>query len=94
MLITKTPPHTCPECKKPLNAVASPFEDRKPQVGDLTVCINCATALILEPGLTLRVLTIDEMKALSPAELFELVHAQTMIREAHRQRRRSNYPNN
>ena len=65
MLTTRHPTQPCPNCGYPLNSVGSALGDHRPEVGDLTVCIECVTPLTFEPGLTLRVTTTEELRALT-----------------------------
>jgi len=94
MTTTRVPLQYCPECKTQLEAATSLIDGQTPEPGDPTVCIVCTAILIYEPGMMVRLATKDELRALTPANLFELVRTQTAIREMHRQRRRDNYANN
>ena len=94
MTITRVPPQQCPECKAKLDAATGIEEGTIPKAGDLTVCIVCTAVLTYDPGLIVRPATKDELRKLPPAILFDLVRTQTLIREMHRERRRTNYKNN
>ena len=94
MLTTRHPTQPCPNCGYPLNSVGSALGDHRPEVGDLTVCIECVAALTFEPGLTLRLTTTEELRALTPEHLFDVARVQAVIREGKRQRRRANWAKN
>jgi hypothetical protein len=94
MLTTRHLTQPCPNCGYPLDSVASALGDHKPEVGDITVCIDCVTVLTFEPGLILRLTTTEELRALPPAHLFDVARVQAVIREGHRIRRRANWAKN
>lgn len=45
----ETPGSSCPVCAAYLDAVCSPYTDKPPKEGDLTICAYCATLLQIGP---------------------------------------------
>jgi hypothetical protein len=94
MLTTRTPPQTCPCCRKFLDATTHILKNHVPKVGDLTLCIECCAVLVFEPGMTMRLFTTAEIATLPNSTLADLERQQRAIREMHTQRRRANARNN
>lgn len=70
----------CPKCGKLLDAATSATGGvTPPRSGDLTVCIQCAAALVFTDDLRLRLMTGEEMRD-APKELFQAIGA---IRSPH-----------
>jgi len=66
----------CPKCNHPLDCATSvDADDSAPIEGDLSICINCATPLVFDELLMLRVLTQDEIDGLPPLSQIELRQA-------------------
>jgi len=61
MTITRLPQDRCPVCEKDLDATTSIDHDSKPTTGDITVCLYCASFLMFNNNLTLRLITEQEM---------------------------------
>jgi hypothetical protein len=59
-------PQKCPACGYQIDASTSMFEDdAKPGPGDLSACLECATALIFDDDMTLRKLTTEDLDIIS-----------------------------
>lgn len=60
---TQGPEIRCPLCDHPLDRFTSP-DGATPEPGDTSVCISCASPLVICKGLTVRAMTGDEFAAL------------------------------
>lgn len=72
----------CPICDFHADAMSSP-EGKRPQPGDLSVCLNCTAPLLIGEGLTIRALTLSEIEALPDRLRGKLRLFQTAIRRSH-----------
>jgi hypothetical protein len=52
----------CPWCETPLDSVFDPDERAAPKPGDLTVCIQCASLLMLDENLIPQKISEDERR--------------------------------
>ena len=77
---TQVPDAQCPFCGHRLDRAGSP-EGQTPKSGDISVCIECSSALVYEKGLTLRAMTNAEIGALPAAERHTLRRYQAAVRE-------------
>jgi hypothetical protein len=77
MTMTNVQPHSCPYCGHLFEAVSDVDGDQTaPRPGDVTVCIECASPLILTEGLQVRVPTPVELLELTAApEVMQVVQA-------------------
>lgn len=84
METTRTPLCSCPKCGHAVDA-ATTSETGSPSPGDLTVCLHCAYPLVFNDDLTVRKLSLEDVKAMSFEEAKELrfyiTVAENMIRE-------------
>lgn len=81
------PKTACPCCGKTLNASgASGNDEGAPGEGDLSVCIYCATILVFDANMTLRLLPQAELETLPEETLIELHKMQTAIRSFNKHR--------
>jgi hypothetical protein len=95
MRTTRMMPQNCPKCGgRFTGAVYAESDDILPRPGDLTLCIECVTVLVFEPGMTVREFTREEMDSLSLLELAELYGKQKALHQMHEQRRQANAKNN
>jgi hypothetical protein len=64
----KSKPTPCPHCGTNLDAHACTTSDEstKPQPDDISVCAYCASFLIYNDDLSLRIFTDDDYRALEP----------------------------
>ncbi len=56
----------CPACGSPNDAATScdetdPEQKVRPMPGDVSVCIRCASIMVFQPDLTLKVVALDEL---------------------------------
>jgi hypothetical protein len=68
----------CPYCDHLLDGAWS-FEGATPSPGDLSVCINCAKALVFSDDLRLQPLTVEEFATLNSEEQHNLRQHQRLI---------------
>jgi hypothetical protein len=82
MPITRSRPTLCPACGKTLDAHGTfPGDDAPapPVAGDWTICGGCARILQFEDG-AMRVVTQDELAALSSEDRAQLAAQQALVR--------------
>lgn len=76
----------CPTCGKQFELHATVGFQRGLRVGDVAVCIGCASPLVLEEvPYEYRLMTEKELEALEPEMRRLLEKAQANIRESHTQ---------
>jgi hypothetical protein len=71
-----TGPHHCPICSHKIDAashVSERGEYATPTAGDLTVCIRCSNWLIFRDDLSMRPITPEERRELTPELRAKLV---------------------
>lgn len=68
----------CPQCHAPMEQALCEecLEIRKPEKGDLAVCLVCAAPLIFTSALQHRVLTTAELVGMDKVDLRLIVEAQ------------------
>lgn len=67
---------TCPYCDAALDSATDPYGTRRPNAGDLTVCIVCAQLCAFTDNMLLRKLTPkEEQDAMSHDHIKKLVAA-------------------
>ena len=71
------PENNCPVCGKKLSATMAIDGNSYPSEGDITFCAICFTILQFGPGLTIRIMTDDEVSKL-PKEVIESLAAGIM----------------
>jgi hypothetical protein len=72
----------CPQCGHPLNALSQAgglVEQGEPEPGDLSICIQCRSVLELTSIGGYRVMTKDEIAALSEDERIDLEATQAYL---------------
>jgi hypothetical protein len=89
----------CPVCGHRLDAATVLTDPGKvmPVVGDLTVCVGCASILIFADGMRLEkpsAETLREMRRAQPDEFDTLLRVKTAALMAVEQRRRRNFIKN
>jgi len=62
-----TPPTTCPSCQHVIDGAGRVTGDSRPEAGDFTVCVYCASVAVFTETLMLRTLT-DEERAIAETE--------------------------
>lgn len=70
----------CPACEHPLNESHSVGASASPIPGSIALCAYCASALVYEDGLTLRLMTDADAAALLQVQRDALATAQRLIR--------------
>ena len=75
---------SCHLCGYKVDSDSGLFEDHRPLVGDLSICLNCGELAAFTPEMTLREVTVEERAALSEPALL----CQFAIRYRGRLRRR------
>ena len=78
--MTTIQPSNCPVCLKQFDAATSPFGDSAPTPGDLTVCIYCASFLIFEQDLRLRLMTEQEIGELPDEARIQIMRVRRAIK--------------
>jgi len=68
----KTPTCKCPVCSYEMDACSGVDGDSAPAKDDITVCYNCATLLLFNDDLTIRLPTVQERKEI-PTHIIETV---------------------
>jgi ssRNA-specific RNase YbeY (16S rRNA maturation enzyme) len=76
----------CPNCQKEVDAATPMGTNREPRVGDLAICINCASLLIYTRKMNLRLPNDKEARELNADYRVNL--AQTAVRLLIRERSR------
>ncbi len=81
----------CPACGYQLDAAArlttqDDGEERGPQAGDYTVCIECAALLRFKEGLELMELSAADLEAMDAGGLMELMHVRRTVLKLHQLR--------
>lgn len=86
-MITRHMATACPACKKTLNASGS-FDDATatPREGDITLCVDCGTALIYSDSLSLRLATDSDLQTLNEEEAQKVRHYCEWIHELNKTR--------
>lgn len=75
------PPSVCPSCGYLMDSATCLADERKrPNAGDLSICIKCVSFLRFDQDLHLRAMTPDEFKALHPDERAELWRCASAVR--------------
>lgn len=81
---TRHTPMKCKECGYQFDTSTSAYgAHTAPKEGDLSVCLNCGAAMVMENGLW-RCMSIDEVIDLDPsdrAKLFKAQRAQHYLKE-------------
>jgi len=76
----RVPAHNCPVCNHILDAASHPEHDKPPAPEDATICIKCATVLIYNADMSLRVAQQNEIDMCGPG-MPEIIRA---IKEIHK----------
>jgi hypothetical protein len=72
---TPLPSTPCPYCQRATDAAAhAGAQEARPAVGDISVCVYCATVSVFTAGYQLHALAAEELSGLPPAILRELRH--------------------
>ncbi len=80
--ILKSP---CPRCGKKLTDVTSAFSDSgEPEPGDITLCIQCACAMVFNDDLSVHAMTEAEFDELDFETIQELARVLFAIKEVKR----------
>jgi len=58
---TSVPTQACPVCAQRLDAATNLQSREPPEVGDITICINCQTVFIFEEGMKVRRAELHEI---------------------------------
>lgn len=73
-------PMICSECGYTFDTSTSAYgKDKTPAEGDLSICLNCGGAMMLDSG-RWRSMTFDEIVDLDPTERAQLFKVQAMQR--------------
>ena len=71
----------CPVCLKILDGASGIENNDKPKIGDLTVCIHCASFLTFTTKMSLRLLTPEEIGNLDFIERTHLMECRKAIEQ-------------
>lgn len=82
---------TCPACGTIADMSSGLDNDSPPAPNDIGVCIECASAFIFTPSLTLRVATQADFDSLHILQHIQIKMAQASIRLMHQQRKRRSH---
>jgi len=88
MKVARFEPWRCSKCGYQMDAASSAFEDALPELGDVSVCLNCAELYILNLGNYWRPITDDELIAMPLEEKKKVSYVQWTIRKFQKDRRR------
>ena len=78
---TRHPTTTCPGCGAALSASVAPMDpDAAPGTEDLSVCLHCAQPFRYREGLTLEVLTMEDVVAMDRKEPGLLAKVEALIK--------------
>ena len=72
---------SCPVCGTKLDAFSNMHGEAQPTPGSISICYKCTSYLIIEEGLKLRELDIEEMLALPNETLVELTGARSRLKK-------------
>ena len=78
--ITRLPVSSCAHCNARLDAASPLRHEAQPSPGDMTVCANCAGALVFDAGYNLRAPSREDMAALPESERAQVRRAQRIVR--------------
>jgi hypothetical protein len=81
----KTPPAACRTCGHPFDTVTC-CEGRRPQPGDVTVCVGCGEVYRLTEQLTVRPAELEDLLPLTPDQ-HRLIDAVQRAARYHRGRK-------
>jgi hypothetical protein len=89
--INTLPARKCPTCGYEMDAAtqihdvaAEVIGNCPPEVGDITLCVNCGDALEFAEGLKLQVASLDTLVKLSEKQHWAIEVAQKLIRKGER----------
>ena len=82
----RVPGSRCPLCGHKLDAAMGIDSDEPPDPGDYSVCINCASPLVYNDDLSLRLMTGQELRELHPQNRRELEAGMATARRLDRRR--------
>jgi hypothetical protein len=83
-ILNSLPESRCLHCGTTLNAVTSIEPDKRPEPGDITVCLRCGHIMAFATDLTLRALTDEEMYKIAGDE--RMLQVQRMLAEINAER--------
>lgn len=69
----------CPKCSERLDCSSGLSHEHKPAPGDLSVCLECGTALVFNDDLTVRAATLADRMEWPESARDELVRIQSAI---------------
>lgn len=82
---------TCPACGTVADMSSGLNNDAAPAPNDIGVCIECASAFIFTPSLTLRVATPSDFDSLHILQHIQIKMAQASIKLMHQQRKKKSH---
>jgi len=80
MNTTRTPLNQCPNCGKDIDSATGMDKGVPPNPGDLSVCLYCASFLVFNDDLSVRMITLEEVGDLAVEERSQLVMIRDEIR--------------
>lgn len=80
----KLPEMKCPTCGYEMDAATCLRGDGRPEVGDISLCINCGECLEFGKEFALQIATLDALVSLSPKQHLDIEIAQKLIRKGDR----------
>ena len=79
-LTTHTEVRFCPSCFQRLDAVTSMLDEHKPEPGDFSVCINCASVLRLTDTMDFEMSSLEAIPTHSRMQFARAVQAVNLMR--------------
>lgn len=68
----RTPPQSCPACKRTLDTATAVRHDCSPKEGNLSVCIGCGSYLVFDGSLRLQLLDAESFRGLPVESQIEM----------------------